>query len=70
MKNMKKKAGTQAKDFLKYRVGFLGIPDSVMDEANPPESQKGWHAKVPWSLENLSTLKHLGFNTIQINVAW
>ena len=70
MKNRKRNAGAQGKTFLKYKVGFLGIPDSVMDESGPPDGKKGWHAEVPWNRENLSALQRLGFNTIQINVAW
>ena len=66
----KKKAAAQSHNFLKYKVGFLGIPDSVMDEKNPLAGNKGWHAQVPWTRENLSKLQKLGFNTIQVNVAW
>lgn len=39
----------------KYRIGFLGCP-SVPD--------------VPWTRTNLSKLVDLGFNTIQLNIAW
>ncbi len=39
----------------KYRVGFLGCPSK-------PD--------VPWSEENIRKLKRLGFNTIQLNIAW
>lgn len=38
-----------------YRVGFLGCP-SVPD--------------VAWSMDNLRTLVEMGFNTIQLNIAW
>ena len=40
---------------LAYRVGFLGSP------VRPD---------VPWTRENLARLKALGFNTIQLNIAW
>lgn len=47
---------------IQYRVGFMGHPAT-------------WHQfqmvhAVPWTRENLQRLKDLGFNTIQINVAW
>jgi hypothetical protein len=70
MKQKKSKAVVQAKDCLKYKVGFLGVPDSIMDGETPPERKKGWHTQVPWTRENLSKLRKLGFNTVQINVAW
>ena len=44
------------------RVGFLGNPNSA-------EPFKFWRV-VPWSDANLLRLKALGFNTIQVNVAW
>ena len=47
----------------RYRVGFLGLPNSV-DRLGPL-----LHA-TPWTRENLLRLKDLGFNTIQVNVAW
>ncbi len=42
---------------LSYKVGFLGIPggQSIDDK---------------WTGENIERLKNLGFNTIQLNVAW
>jgi len=40
---------------LRYRVGFLGCP------ARP---------NIAWDEENLGRLKRLGFNTIQLNIAW
>jgi hypothetical protein len=43
-------------------VGFLGNPDS----STPFRFWK----EVPWSDANLNRLKDLGFNAIQINVAW
>ncbi|MCY3020636.1 MAG: hypothetical protein NTW87_16585 [Planctomycetota bacterium] len=46
---------------LQYKVGFLGIPDSTKGEMRVP---------VPWNAENLGRLKALGFNAIQLNVAW
>jgi len=44
------------------RVGFLGNPNSA-------EPFKFWKV-APWSDANLLRLKDLGFNTIQVNVAW
>lgn len=44
------------------RVGLLGNPNSA-------EPFKFWRF-VPWSDANLTLLKDLGFNTIQVNVAW
>jgi hypothetical protein len=47
---------------LDYKVGFLGNPSSVTSfEMNVP---------VPWTRETIGQLKNLGFNTIQLNVAW
>jgi hypothetical protein len=46
---------------LEYKVGFLGIPFST--EGN-------MHVPVEWNGENINRLKSLGFNVIQINVAW
>lgn len=47
---------------LEYKVGFLGIPSSVTPfEMSVP---------VPWTKETIGKLKKLGFNTIQLNVAW
>ncbi len=52
----------RSKDFTKcqtanlsYRVGFLGCPP---------------YPTVAWSRENYQRLKELGFNTIQLNIAW
>ena len=39
----------------KYRINFLGCPSK-------PD--------VPWSRENLRTLQDLGFNGVQLNIAW
>lgn len=47
---------------IQYRVGFLGIPCT-------PTMFK-MYREVPWTRENLQRLKDLGFNTIQLNVAW
>ena len=47
---------------IQYRVGFLGIP------CTPRHFQM--YQSVPWTRENLQRLKDLGFNTIQLNVAW
>jgi hypothetical protein len=44
------------------RVGLLGNPDSSTPF-------RFWKV-VPWNDENLQQLKDLGFNTIQVNVAW
>jgi len=44
-----------------YKVGFLGIPFSIEGEM---------HVPVEWNEENLGKLKLLGFNMVQINVAW
>ena len=47
---------------LAYKVGFLGIPSSTTEfEMRVP---------VPWRRESIRQLKQLGFNTIQLNVAW
>ncbi len=46
---------------LQYKVGFLGIPYSVEGEM---------HVPVEWNEANLDKLKQLGFNMVQINVAW
>jgi len=40
---------------LQYCVGFLGCPP---------------RPDVPWTRQNLARLKELGFNTIQLNIAW
>jgi len=47
---------------LTYRVGHLGLPDSSTPFA--------WTHRVEWSEANLRRLRDLGFNTIQLNVAW
>src|SRR6476620_1708435 len=47
---------------LDYKVGFLGNPSSsVPFEMTVP---------VPWTTDTVGQLKKLGFNTVQINVAW
>ena len=46
---------------LRYKVGFLGIPYSVESEM---------HVPVAWNEENIGKLKQLGFNMVQVNVAW
>src|SRR6476619_5504368 len=47
---------------LEYKVGFLGNPSSsVPFEMTVP---------VPWTKDTVGQLKKLGFNTVQINVAW
>lgn len=40
---------------LKYKVGIVGCPP---------------YPDVPWTLENIEELKALGFNTLQLNIAW
>ncbi len=47
---------------LEYRVGHLGTPGSW-----EPWS---WTTRVDWTADNLARLKALGFNTVQLNVAW
>jgi hypothetical protein len=47
---------------IEYRVGFLGLPSST--------EQFRMLREVPWTRENLQRLQALGFNTIQLNVAW
>lgn len=44
-----------------YKVGFLGIPFSTEGKM---------HVPVEWNEENINRLKLLGFNMVQINVAW
>ena len=47
---------------LEYKVGFLGNPSSAIEfEMSAP---------VPWTRETVGQLKKLGFNTVQLNVAW
>jgi len=38
-----------------YKVGFLGVP---------------CHPEVAWNAENLQRMKDLGFNVLQLNIAW
>jgi len=52
----------QANHGIPYRVGFLGLPSSWLGPR--------WVRKVEWNAENIERLNSLGFNTIQINVAW
>ena len=47
---------------LDYKVGFLGIPSSA--------TQFEMSVPVPWTRETVGQLKKLGFNTIQLDVAW
>ena len=44
-----------------YRVGFLGQPASC---------EPTWIRRIEWNRENISKLKDLGFNVIQVDVAW
>lgn len=46
---------------LPFKVGFLGIPFSIEGKM---------HVPVEWNEENIGRLKSLGFNMIQLNVAW
>ncbi len=54
---------TESPKFLQYKVGFLGIPESLLRLVDLPVA-------VPWTPQSLEMLKVLGFNTIQLNVAW
>lgn len=45
-----------------YRIGFLGEPASSIPFQ--------YISPVEWNIDNIARLKTLGFNTIQINVAW
>lgn len=56
-------SGNTSQPFLQYKVGFLGIPESFYRLVDMPVA-------VPWTAETLEQLKDLGFNTIQLNVAW
>ncbi len=47
---------------IQYRMGFLGVPSSTV--------QFKMLRPVPWTRENLQRLRDLGFNSIQLNVAW
>lgn len=47
---------------LLYKIGFLGAPNSLHDGQ--------FTVPVDWSAENIVRLKTLGFNTVQLNVAW
>ena len=47
---------------LTYRVAHLGLPGSFHHES--------WTRRVAWTEDNLRRLKDLGFNTVQLNVAW
>jgi len=38
-----------------YKVGFLGVP---------------CHPEVEWNEVNLQRMKDLGFNVLQLNIAW
>lgn len=50
------------RDPFKYRVGFLGLPNSN-------DRFQFWQ-EVPWDRAHLQQLKDLGFNSIQLNIAW
>ncbi len=64
-----------ASNRFQYRIAILGYPSNAAvewDAGNPmAEYMKSLAApKVEWSRENLQKLKALGFNTIQLNLAW
>ena len=64
-----------AADRFQYRIAILGYPSNaavVWDAKNPmAEYMNSLGApKDEWSPENLQKLKALGFNTIQLNLAW
>src|ERR1039458_841534 len=64
-----------AADRFQYRIAILGYPSNAAvtwDDKNPmAEYMKSLGApKVEWSRENLQKLKALGFNTLQLNIAW
>jgi hypothetical protein len=44
-----------------YKVGFLGIPCARRGQAE---------VSAHWSPQNMARLKELGFNTVQLSVAW
>lgn len=44
-----------------HRVAILGVPNST---------ERKFNVSVAWNDDNVGRLKALGFNTIQINVAW
>ena len=45
-----------------YRVALMGVPQT--------QQLYKMARSVPWTRENLQRLKDLGFNTIQVNIAW
>ncbi len=47
--------GAMAQQPLKYKVGFLGAPS--------------W-PQTPWNDVNMQKMRELGFNTMQLNIAW
>jgi hypothetical protein len=44
-----------------HRAAILGVPNST---------ERKFNVSVAWNDDNVGRLKALGFNTIQINVAW
>jgi hypothetical protein len=48
-------AGISAQDKVKYKVGFLGTPNRTNTE---------------WNDENILRMKELGFNALQLSIAW
>lgn len=53
---------TQTVDPIRYKVGIIGAP-SFPESPNPD-------LEVPWTDANVKKMRDLGFNTIQINMAW
>jgi len=47
--------GSGAAQRVDYKVGFLGVPS---------------HPQVDWNAANLQRMKNLGFNVLQLNIAW
>jgi len=54
--------GTLNAQTFRYKVAILGYPTSS------PDDDLYW--LVPWNQTNLQKLKDLGFNTMQLNIAW
>jgi hypothetical protein len=53
--------GSEGAASLKIKIGFLGVPDSVDGRLA---------VQVPWTRDTVDRMKRLGFNTVQLNVAW
>ena len=66
---------TPATNRFEYRIAVLGEPTDPSVTWDERSSMREYARslaipKVEWSRENLQKLKALGFNTIQLNVAW